>query len=184
MIRPVLFPLLLALVSCQLHAQSDLKSNGPNNLQSICSSDDCIYVEIAGTISFPPTGPKKQWELYNLEIATSKVHGKFVATGDMAVVGIDTAAILTMELQFFDKGDQLLFTHRVEGLEFYNESRHAEPLLISGALADDMIEKVEYVGFDILGSKVIPYYEMKTSCYHACKNHQLNQAIKEFRKSK
>ncbi|MFY0627356.1 MAG: hypothetical protein JXR07_13730 [Reichenbachiella sp.] len=167
-------------------AQTHYKSNGANDLQNICNDPSvCLYVELPPLIKYPQSGGEKtQWELHNMELAAKKTTGHFIATGDMVVLSKDTAAILSFEIFFFDKDDELIHTINVEEYEFYNELHHAEPIMVTEVLESEIATSVEYLTMKFNDTRLIPYYEMKTNCYYACKNHKLNEEKHIFKKAK
>lgn len=176
-----LFILLNFLVSMSLLAQ-DITDNGKNNLQSLCSPESCVYITFTSTIYFP-FQEDKEWEIRNMEIATKK-NGNFLATGDLYVHGIDTAAVLALELVFISADDKEIYRHVIPEFEFYNEPGSAEPIVFSGKMDENLATAVSYVDVDINNSRRLPYYEISSDCYHACKEHKLKEAMKEFKKAK
>ncbi|MEO9964746.1 MAG: hypothetical protein ABJF11_03090 [Reichenbachiella sp.] len=176
-----LFIILNCLLGFTLFAQ-DITDNGPANLQSLCTAESCVYITFSSTIYFP-FPEDKEWEIRNMEIAT-KNSGDFLATGDLYVHGIDTAAILNLELVFISSEDKELFRYTIPEFEFYNEPTTAEPIVISGKMDAGLALAVSYVDVDINNSRRLPYYEISSDCYLACKEHKLKEAMKAFKKAK
>lgn len=176
-----LFILVNCLVGISLLAQ-DIKDNGNGNIQSLCPPESCIYITFRSTIFFP-FEEDKEWEIRNMEVATKK-NGNFLATGDLYVYGVDTAAVLALELVFISEADEELYRYKVPEFEFYNEPGTAEPIVISGKMEEGLAVSVGYVDVDIKNSKRLPYYEISSDCYHACKEHQLKEAMKAFKKAR
>lgn len=175
---------LFTLVNCFfgfILVAQDITDNG-KNLQDLCSPESCTYITFTSTIYFP-FEEDKQWEIRNMEIATKK-NGNFLATGDLFVHGKDTAAALKLELVFISADDQEIFRYTIPEFEFYNEGRSAEPIFASGIMDEEIANQVSYVDVDINGSRLLPYYEVDSDCYHACKEHKLNEAMKAFKKAK
>ena len=175
---------LLTLVNCfigfALFAQ-DITDNG-KNLQELCPTESCTYITFTSTIYFP-FQEDKQWEIRNMEIATKK-NGNFLATGDLYVHGKDMAAALNLELVFIAEDDKEIFRYAIPEFEFYNEPIGAEPIIAVGKMDEEMASRVSYVDVDINGSRLMPYYEVDSDCYHACKELKLKEAMKEFKKAK
>ncbi|WP_422358529.1 hypothetical protein [Reichenbachiella sp.] len=175
---------LFTLVNCvfgfMLLAQ-DITDNG-KNLQGLCPTESCIYITFTSTIYFP-FAEDKQWEIRNMEIATKK-NGNFLATGDLYIHGVDTAAALQLELVFISEDDKELYRYPIPEFEFYNEPAGAEPIVASGKMEASIAAQVSYVDVDIKGSRLMPYYEVDSDCYHACKEHKLKEAMKAFKKAK
>ncbi|UXX78171.1 hypothetical protein N7E81_12455 [Reichenbachiella carrageenanivorans] len=175
-----LFITMNCLVGFALFAQ-DISDNG-KNLHDICPAETCTYITFTSTIYFP-FEEDKQWEIRNMEIATKK-SGHFMATGDLYVHGLDTGAALSLELVFISEDDKELYRQIIPEFEFYNEPTGAEPFFMIGQMDEELASVVSYVDVDINGSRRMPYYEIASDCYHACKEHQLNEALKTFRKAK
>ena len=175
-----LLTLVICLVGIMVYAQ-DITDNG-NNLSEVCPTESCIYIAYSSTIYFP-FEEDKQWEIRNMEIAIKK-NGQFMASGDLYVFGVDTAAALKLELVFVSVDDKELLRHPIPEFEFYNEPGAAEPFFNRGEMDAPLVSQIGYVDVDIDGSRLMPYYEVKSDCYHACKEHKLKEAMKAFKKAK
>lgn len=168
------------LVGCVLFAQ-DITDNG-KNLKDLCPVESCTYITFTSTIYFP-FEEDKLWEIRNMEVATKK-NGNFMATGDLFVHGKDTAAALLLDIVFISEDDKEIFRYTIPEFEFYNEATGAEPFYASGKMDEAIAQSVSYVDVDINGSRLMPYYEVASDCYHACKEHRLKEAMKDFKKAK
>lgn len=175
-----LFTLVNCLVGLMLFAQ-DFTDNG-KNLDVVCPSESCIHISFNSTIYFP-FQEDKVWEIRNMEVATKK-NGAFLGTGDLYVYGKDTAAILSLDLVFYAEDDSELYRMSKSDFEFFNEPASAEPIVFAGKMEPELGERVRYVDVEIKDSKRLPYYEITSDCYHACKEHELREAMKDFKKSK
>ncbi|MEP2025371.1 MAG: hypothetical protein ABJH98_09885 [Reichenbachiella sp.] len=175
-----LFTLVNCLVGLVLFAQ-DITDNG-KNLDTVCPSESCVHIMFSSTIYFP-FEEDKQWEIRNMEVATKK-NGNFIGTGDLYVYGVDTAAILSLDLVFYAEDDTEIHRFSKSNFEFYNEPTTAEPIIFSGKMDEELGQQVRYVDVEIKDSKRLPYYEIDSDCYHACKEHRLKEAMKVFKKAK
>ncbi|MEO9804537.1 MAG: hypothetical protein ABJF04_14880 [Reichenbachiella sp.] len=176
-----LFIIVNCLLSIALFAQ-EFTDNGKNNLQSLCPTESCVYITFTSTIYFP-FEEDKEWEIRNMEVATKNT-GHFLATGDLYIHGIDTAAVISIDLVFISDDDQEIYRHSIPAFEFYNEPAAAEPIVVSGQMDKGLAVAISYVDIDITSSKRLPYYEISSDCYHACKEHKLKEAMKAFKKAK
>lgn len=175
-----LFTLVNCIMGFAIFAQ-DIADNG-KNLQALCPTESCIYITFTSTIYFP-FEEDKQWEIRNMEIATKK-NGNFLASGDLYIHGEDTAAALMLEVVFIDANDEEVYRYAIPEFEFYNEPGSAEPFAFGGKMEESISQQVSYVDVEIKGSRMMPYYEIESDCYHACKEHQLKEAMKAFKKAK
>lgn len=175
-----LFTMVNCLIGLALFAQ-DFTDNG-KNLDAVCPTESCVHIMFTGTIYFP-FEEDKQWEIRNMEIATKK-SGHFLGTGDLYVYGKDTAAILSLDLVFYADDDSEVYRESIKDFEFYNEPAYAEPITFQGKMDSEIGERVRFVDVEIKDSKRLPYYEIDSDCYHACKEHELKEAMKEFKKAK
>lgn len=175
-----LFTIVICLIGFTTFAQ-DITDNG-KNLQELCPVESCTYITFTSTIYFP-FEEDKQWEIRNMEIATKK-NGNFLATGDLYIHGVDTAGALKLELVFISEDDKEIYRYPIPEFEFYNEPAGAEPFIAAGKMDESIASQVGYVDLDIKGSRLMPYYEIDSDCYHACKEHQLKEAKKAFKKAK
>lgn len=177
-----MFIVLNGLISVSLYAQQEIKDNG-KNLQTVCSPESCSHIVFTSSIFFPFNDETKEWEIRNMEVAIKK-NGNFISTGDLYVYGVDTAAILTLELVFLSEDDTELYKYPIPTFEFYNEQGTAEPIIVSGKMDAETAQAVSYIDLDVHASERLPYYEISSDCYHACKEHQLKEAMKAFKKAK
>ncbi|SMD38933.1 hypothetical protein SAMN04488029_3950 [Reichenbachiella faecimaris] len=175
-----LFTIVNCFIGLVLFAQ-DFTDNG-KNLSTVCPAESCIHISFNSTIYFP-FEEDRVWEIRNMEVAT-KFNGNFLATGDLYVYGKDTAAILSLDLVFYADDDSEVYRMSKSDFEFYNEPASAEPIIFVGKMSQEEAELVRYVDLEIKDSKRLPYYEIDSDCYHACKEHKLKEAIKDFKKSK
>ena len=172
----------LTLLSISAIAQDDkIPSNG-HNLQAYCSTEACKYLNFEHTIYYP-SKENREWEMQNMELSTNR-NGGFIATGDLYVYGVDTAAVISYDIIFYSASDELLYTHQVVDFEFYNEGEWTDPMFTLGKMDVELARQVDYFNIDITASRRVPYYEISSDCYSACKDHEFSEAIKTFKKTK
>lgn len=172
---------LIAIVSMGSFAQEALKDNG-FNIQELCPPEKCRYISW-DTPTYFPFEDDKEWQINNLEIGIKK-SGKMLISGDMNIVGEDTAAIVQLEFVFVDANDKNLASFKTDKFEFFNESGNAEPIVFSGEVPADVSSQVSYVLTEIRHSQRVPYYEISSSCFLPCKNFRLKEELKAFKKAK
>ncbi|MEP5366057.1 MAG: hypothetical protein ABJQ37_19565 [Reichenbachiella sp.] len=162
-------------------SQSEKINNG-YNLESYCSLPDCKYFKFNNNIGFPQ-GKMTDWEMMHAEIAVKNT-GSYLLTGDMDIKKEEMGVRLTLDIEFFNAGDDLIHTAQTALLEYYSEPNYAEPIVVKGEIPQDVIEQMAYLNFLVVESETVPYYELATNCYGPCNNYQLNASIKAFKKSK
>lgn len=160
--------------------QDDLEHNGLD-LENICPSESCLYSSVKNPIIYEEDGIE-HWKLLNVEMVLKKT-GHFIVTGDLSTSGEELAAILNFKILFYGDFDELIREVESGEFEFYSEPGIAEPFVFRGQLTKHMAEKISYLYFEVVSSKTVPYYEISSDCYVACKNHKLKEAKKAFRKS-
>ncbi len=171
----------IAIMSVGAMAQESLNSNG-FNLQELCPPEKCKYISWS-TPTYFPFEEDKEWQINNLEIGIKK-SGKMLVTGDMNIIGEDTAAVVQLEFVFVDANDQDLTSFKTEKFEFFNEPGNAEPIVFSGEISADVSSQVAYVLTEIRYSERVPYYEISSSCFLPCKSVKLKDELKAFKKAK
>ncbi|MGL1887831.1 MAG: hypothetical protein OCD76_15050 [Reichenbachiella sp.] len=172
---------ILCLVIFTVKGQPEYKHNGIN-LAPYCQSESCVYSALENPIVHVED-EVEHWKMYNVEFA-AKRSGDYLITGDLAVSGQELGAKIVVNVYFYDENDVVLKEIQSGLIEFYSEPGHAEPFYVSGKLNKAIGPKVAFINIDISSSEVIPYYEISSDCYVACKEHRLNEAIKVFKKAK
>lgn len=172
---------LLVFMTGALLAQDGLKDDG-FNLKTLCPPEKCKYIAWDKPTYFP-FEEDREWQINNMEIGI-KPSGKILITGDLHVYGEDTAAIIQLEFVFVDEQDNDLTSFKTEKFEFFNEPGNAEPIVFLGEIPGDMAKNVSYVITEMRHSERVPYYEISSSCFLACKNIKLKDSMKAFKKAK
>ena len=176
--RLIIVPILLLVLI--VNGQEKLKSNG-FNLESLCPKP-CNYTPFIDIIYFP-FDYDKEWQIENLEIAI-KPSGDFLITGDLNIVGKDTAAILQLEFPFYDENSQNIHIYKPDKFEFFNDLGHAEPIVFFGKIPAVIAASIKFANVEISSSERVPYYTISSNCFHPCKSHKLKEAMKAFKKIK
>ena len=172
---------LLCLAFFTVRGQSDYKSNGLN-LEPYCQPGVCIYSAVSNPIIHIEDGIE-HWKMYAVELAAKKT-GDYLITGDLSISGEELGAKIDVSIIFYDENDQVLKEVASGVFEFYSELGHAEPFYVSGKLDSKIGKQIAFISIDINSSVVLPYYDISSDCYVACKEHRLNEAIKSFKKAK
>lgn len=176
--RLILVPVLF--ICTIIQAQDKLESDG-FNLESVCQKP-CNYIAFPETVFFP-FDYDKEWQIDNLEFGL-KPTGDFIITGDLNIVGKDTAAILELEFLFFDADAKTIHTEKVEKFEFFNDPGVAEPICFTGKLPENVAAQTKFADVGIVTSERVPYYTISSNCFHPCKSNILKDALKVFKKIK
>ena len=176
----IVIPFLLLFSYVQSQEKDKLESNG-FNLQSICTTG-CNYISFNETIYFP-YDYDKQWQIDNLEFALKET-GDFLVSGDLNIVGKDSAAILQLEFLFFDKDGETIHVFKPEKFEFFNDFGVAEPIIFSGSIPKEIALETKFADVGIKASEIVPYFTISSNCFHPCKSHKLKEAMKVFKKIK
>ena len=177
----VLTSIISAIITLNLAAQDSFNDNG-YNLKALCPPEKCKYIAWKEPTYFP-FKEDKEWQINNMEIAI-KSGGSIIMTGDMTVHGEEMAAIAQLEFVFVDDNDEDITSFKTEVFEFFNEPGNAEPIVFTGQIEEEVSKKVAYVLVEIREAKRVPYYEISSSCFLACKNIKLKDAMKAFKKGK
>lgn len=173
-------PLLLLFSYAQAQEKDELESNG-FNLQSLCATN-CNYIFFKEIVYFP-YDYDKEWQINNLEFAL-KDTGDFLISGDLSIVGKDSAAILELEFLFFDKDANTIHTFKPEKFEFFNDLDVAEPIVFSGKIPKEIALETKFADVGIKASEIVPYFTISSNCFRPCKSHKLKEAMKIFKKIK
>ncbi len=178
--KKILLPLLFVASLCS--AQEKPSSNG-FNLANLCNNPQiCTYMAFQESIVFPYE-EDKEWQIDNLEVAI-KTSGNFLITGDLFILGQDTAVILQIEFLFFDEDNQTIYTYKPDKFEFFNDPNSAEPIMFSGIVPDEVIGRIKYLDVGIKSSERVPYFEISSNCFQPCKALKLKDEMKAFKKKK
>lgn len=157
--------------------QEQPESNG-FNLDRYCG-EPCRYITYQ-TYYFPYEH-NKEWEIYNMEIAI-KESGDFLITGDLNVLGSDNAITLELTFLFIDESNQIIHTTNSKRFEFFSESGQADPFVFTGNVSEEIAAKMHTVDFGVEFYERVPYYTISSNCFRPCKNLELKESIKTFRK--
>lgn len=152
------------------------------NFEDLCKAPSCKYFKFENDILFPQN-EGTDWVLTNVEVAFKK-SGTYLLTGDMDVKGDEVGVIFQLEVEFFNKSDQIIHVEQTVFIEHYSEPNYAEPMVIRGSIPNEIASQVEYLSFLVIESENVPYYELTTDCYGPCNNFQLSSSMKAFRKLK
>jgi len=181
--RKILFIILLtSSIAYQNHAQEKINSDG-FNLKDLCDDPKkCSYLQFLDIVYFPYEYDK-EWQIENLEVAIKNT-GDFLITGDLYIVGQDTAAVLQLDILFFDKDSKTVYTYKADKFEFFNDPYQAEPIVFSGKLPEEIKGIAKFADVGINFSERVPYYTIASNCFHACKSLKLKEKMKVFKKKK
>jgi len=175
----------LVVVSCLISnlcfsQGKDVDHNGLN-IEDVCTTN-CFYSIVDNSFIYEEDSVE-HWHMFNAEIAL-KSSGHYIATADIMMSGFELGAKLNFKLLFYNEFDKLIKEVESGEFEFYAEAGHAEPFIFSGQISDYLAKKVKYEYLEVVSSELVPYYEISSDCYVACKNHKLNEALKAFKKAK